>query len=333
MSSAPPDSSTPADAPPPEKKSLVDKLGAALPIGLTALATVFAGMSSAALQQAMYWKGQAGQDQSKSTNQWTLAGFKRDRAMMMELAAAQMRAAAGYPDAKGLIPEPKPADGTDDPKKTADAKAAVAAYGWLTKPADRPGEPPAGGLPAVKLPDLADDHIRDLRKGIEERHPEAELIRTAGKVKIAAINKVLDDAEKANEQIDREWSPVLDAAGRLAAAGGGKPDKEKAAGRQAVGYELQSRRYRAESRLNQELGFLYEVKVKVSSAESDKHRKKSEILGYAMLVAQIGAVVSSLALARKSGMSLWLVAGLAGLFAICVGAVGFGVPGMIGIAF
>ena len=64
---------------------------------------------------------------------------------------------------------------------------------------------------------------------------------------------------------------------------------------------------------------LYEIRVKVSTAESDRHRKKSQSLQMAMLVAQIGAVAASLALARKRGVSLWLVAGLIG-----VAAVGFG---------
>src|SRR5690242_6950540 len=98
---------SPAETAPPadEPKSLLDKLGAALPVGLTALATVFAGMSTGALQQAMYWKSQAAQDQSRATNQWTLAGFKRDRALIMEAAAAQLRAASGYAAPKLSLPD------------------------------------------------------------------------------------------------------------------------------------------------------------------------------------------------------------------------------------
>src|SRR4051794_31634425 len=93
MSSA----SSNATAPPEKPKSLIEKIGAALPIGLTAIATIFAGMSTGELQKAMYWKSQAAQDQSKATNQWTLAGFKRDRSLLLEASAAQLRATAGYP--------------------------------------------------------------------------------------------------------------------------------------------------------------------------------------------------------------------------------------------
>ena len=78
-------------------------------------------------------------------------------------------------------------------------------------------------------------------------------------------------------------------------------------------------RYRAESTLNFWVGYLYEVRVAASTAESDRHRHRSENFFYAMLAAQLGAVVSSLALARRHKSALWLVAGLAGLV-----AVGFG---------
>src|SRR5262245_34759866 len=96
--------SVPAEDPKPEEpKGVLDKVGAALPIALTALATVFASMSNGALQEAMYWKSQAAQDQSKSTNQWTLAGFKRDRALIMQATSAQLRATAGYAPASFFL--------------------------------------------------------------------------------------------------------------------------------------------------------------------------------------------------------------------------------------
>ena len=84
------------DKKPDEPKSLIEKAGAALPVALTALAAVFGSMSNGALQEAMYWKSQAAQDQAKSTSQWSLAGFKRDRSLVMQTTAAQLRAAAGY---------------------------------------------------------------------------------------------------------------------------------------------------------------------------------------------------------------------------------------------
>jgi hypothetical protein len=296
----------PEEPKPEEPKSFLDKLGAALPIALTALATVFASMSNGALQEAMYWKSQAAQDQSKSTNQWTLAGFKRDRALIMQATAAQMRATCGYAEPFFLSPS---------------APEAVKARAWLTERGDK------GGPPPVKLPDIDDAAIKQLREALEQREPETELLKKARKVDMAKINKAIDDAEKFNEQTDKEWDPVLKAAAVLARAQpvikDGDPDAAKKAARatasQAAGFDLEERRYRAESRLNQGLGFLYDVRVKVSTAESEKHRKKSDYLSYAMLVAQIGAVASSLALARKQKSTLWLFAAMVGVVAIGVG--------------
>ena len=63
--------------------------------------------------------------------------------------------------------------------------------------------------------------------------------------------------------------------------------------------------------------------VKVSTAESDRHRRKSQSLSYAMLVAQVGAVAASLALSRKKGYSLWFVAGVIGIVAVGFGGYAF----------
>ncbi len=313
---------TSADAPKPEEspKNFLDKLGAALPIALTALATVFASMSNGALQEAMYWKSQAAQDQSRSTNQWSLAGFKRDRALIMQATAAQLRATSGY------------AEPRFDPPKDVSGPEAEKALAWLNEP-----KPEKGGLPAVKLPEVEDETIKHLREAIEKREPERDLLKLAGRVPLAKITKAIDDAEKYTEQVDKEWKPTMKVAtawvtGQLAFKRD-DPDAAKkatnATAAQASGFELEERRYRAESQLNQGIAFLYEIRTKVSAAESDKFRKKSDYLSYAMLVAQIGAVASSLALARKQKSALWLFAAMIGVVAIGVGGYALIPPTML----
>lgn len=309
MSSDAPANATPN--PEDEPKGLLDKLGAALPVGLTALATIFASMSNGALQEAMYWKSQAAQDQSKATNQWTLAGFKRDRALVMQATAAQLHAMSGYAPAR--FDAPQSASGPD----------LQTALKWLTE-----AKPDKGGLPAVKLPEL-DDEIKQLRDAIEAREPERDLLKRAGRLPMAKITKAIDDAEKFAEQTDKEWDAPLKAASALVRSQvPAKPAADEkvragatasAAAAQAAGFDLEEHRYRAESRLNQGIGFLYEVRTRVSAAESDKFRRKSDYLSYAMLVAQVGAVASSLALARKRKSALWFFAAVVGIVAVSVG--------------
>ena len=308
-----------SDSPPVEApKTLLDKIGPALAVGLTALSAVFGSMSAAQLQQAMYWKSQAAQDQSKSTNQWTLAGFKRDRALVMEgdtrvLRAISNYAPATFPSVESLPPVKVPKDDpTPEETKKKLEEAQKQALSWLQK---------KDGPPRVSTPEITDENIKALRKGIEDRLPESELLVIAAKVNAQAINKAIDDAEEKTAQVDKEWEATLKAAADFASFNDDKkPDNAEArTARQAVGYELEERRYRAESRLNQSIGFLYDIRVKVSSATSDKYRKKSELLGYAMLVAQIGAVAASLAMARKGAGSLWFLATTIGVVALGFG--------------
>ncbi len=292
------------EARPEEKKGLIEKLGAALPIGLTALATIFAGMSTGALQQAMFWRSAAAQDQAKATNQWTLAGFKRDRSLLAQGTAAQLRATAGY--ATPVFPVSASA--------SPELQQALA---WLA----------GNGPPPVALPKVEDQAVLNLMEAIRKREPEAELLKKAAKVKAAAINEAIDRTEKSNEEIDAAWDGTIKAAAivvgsmsRISSDADRAKQVVQATAAQAAGFELEQRRYRAEATLNQAIGLLYEVRVKVSTAESDRHREKSKLFFYAMLAAQIGAVISSLALARKTQSALWVFASLIGLVSLGFGA-------------
>jgi hypothetical protein len=309
-------SDSPSETKPEAPKSLFDKIGAALPIGLTALATVFAGMSTGALQQAMYWKSQAAQDQSRATNQWSYAGFKRDRALIMQTMAAQLRAISGYASpnlsTSALPPiKVKPDESNVEQKRKELSDAQAKALAWLQKK----------NVPPSPLPEITDERIIALQKAIDAREPETELLKLAIKIKHHSINETIDNAEKKSKEYDDEWSPIMAAAADIAGyAEGDKADANMRTARQAVGYDLEERRYRAESRLNQGIGYLYEIRVKVSSAESDKHRRKSELFFYAMLAAQIGATISALSLARRTKSVLWLFAAMIGLASIGIGA-------------
>lgn len=285
-------SNDPATPPPEAPKSLVDKVGVALPIALTAIATAFAGMSTSELQYSMFWRSYSAQDQAKATSQWTLAGFKRDRSLICQTTAAQLRATAGDPS----NPFAKvPAEGEHQ-----------LAVEWLA----------GKGPPSAKLPDVGDENLRQLLADIQARKPETELLKQAAKVPTKTINDTLDVAEKAIEENDRAWDPTVKSAAKLVAETG----KENRTVAQAAGFELEQRRYRAESNLNQELGYLYEARVKISSNQSEKHQRKSRNFFYAMLAAQIGATIAALAQARRKKSVLWAVAGGTGVVALIIGA-------------
>lgn len=277
------------DVPPPadEPRTLFDRLGAALPVALTALSTVFAGMSTGELSRAMYWRSTAAQDQAKANDQWSLAGFKRDRALVCETTAETLRAVGGY----------KP---VAEPPKTSTPEFVRRIGEWMVGK----GDPPT-----------ADAGVRAVLVAVHAGDTDAEVLPLARKVDPVGLNAEiaagLRNVAEAEKKFDVELTTAKEQATTAAA-----DTKASAAARR---YEVDSRRYRAEATANQWVGFLYEVRVKTSAAASDRHRQRSENFFIAMLAAQVGAVGSSLALARKRRNVLWLLAGTAGLVAIGFG--------------
>jgi hypothetical protein len=291
-------------------KSVFDRLGAALPVALTMIATAFAGMSTSEMTQAMYWRSAAAQDQGKVNDQWGLAGFKRNRSLICQTAAAQLRAAGGY--------RPLPVTGQTSAGSPDELRQAAQ---WLV----------GNGPPAAALPPVADPSIQAVLDAVRARRPEAEVVHMARGIDRGRLEQALHTAEEEMARVEQAWEPVLRQINRLVevgASGAGKATDEatrtraaaEASALQAARYEVEYRRYRAEATLNQGLGFLYEVRVKSSVAESDRHRDRSKNFFYAMLAAQVGATVASLGLARQRRSLFWTLASIAGIVAVAFGA-------------
>ncbi len=101
------------DAPAEPPKSTRERALAAVPIVLTVLATILAGLSSSEMTQSMYYRSLAAQHQAKAASQWEFFQAKRIRGATMEgtgdlisaladpppLDAAQLRSAAGRVEA------------------------------------------------------------------------------------------------------------------------------------------------------------------------------------------------------------------------------------------
>lgn len=87
----------------------------------------------------------------------------------------------------------------------------------------------------------------------------------------------------------------------------------------AARFAFDARRYEDDARSNQKAAFLYDVHVFQSAAKSDKHLSRSWGFMIAMLVAQVGVTIGSLALALKRRIPVWLLAAIAGGSAIIFG--------------
>jgi len=78
-----------------------------------------------------------------------------------------------------------------------------------------------------------------------------------------------------------------------------------------------ARRYDKEANYNRTTATVSEIQVRKSSFESDRHRGRSKLFFYAMLMAQAGVTIATLSLAIKRGSLLWGLATIAGSLAIC----------------
>jgi hypothetical protein len=84
----------------------------------------------------------------------------------------------------------------------------------------------------------------------------------------------------------------------------------------AARHDYTARRYRREAQYNQEVAYLYEVLVRQLSAESEVHRRKSAHYFYAMLGAQAGVTIATLAMAMRYRSILWSLASVFGVSAL-----------------
>jgi hypothetical protein len=75
-------------------------------------------------------------------------------------------------------------------------------------------------------------------------------------------------------------------------------------------------RYDAEARVNQFIAELFELQVRSSNLAAERHHRRSSRFFYGMLAAQLGVIVSTLAMAAQRRNLLWSIAAAAGTVAL-----------------
>jgi hypothetical protein len=212
--------------------------------------------------------------------------------------------------------------------------AAKASLSYLITPA----------LPTIEASDIANvpakDAIAKVIEAVGMRHTEEETAAMVKPIPPADIDRATQAAERDADAFDKATKDAADliksfrtaieemtaAAQSLRTAndqtGREQRDKVGAASRklnasfQAAAMDFDARRYRQESFYNRKAAELYEVRVRRSGVESDRHRERSYKFFYSMLAAQAGVVISSLAMARAHKSLLWLLAAAAGAAAL-----------------
>jgi chemotaxis regulatin CheY-phosphate phosphatase CheZ len=360
------------EAPPSESSTAKPaKATGAVPVALTVLATVLAGLSSSEMTQSMFHRSHAAQYQAKAGAQWGFFQAKRIRGTNLETSFDLLKAVANPPPldvdrlraagdrvedglrraAEAVKKEGDAArDAADAVSKAADQGRAIKAR-WDAFFADPGSTAALRSLVGERLPTIEEDHtgdpdIKQAVAAIKSRQTEQQTASLVARVKPAELEEALESAEANADAFDQACQPITQAAKRaepmlaeltavVRRLQGPMRDRASArpivddlkndleelnGGLRAARQDFTARRYAKEAGYNQESAELYEVLVRRSGVDSDRHRVRSKNFFYAMLAAQAGVTIASLALAKAHRSALWLLAGLAG-----VTALGFGV--------
>jgi hypothetical protein len=347
----PQNSPTPPTPPVPKPKGAWGMILTATPIALTALATAFAGLSSSEMTQAMYHRSLAAQHQSRAGDQWAFFQAKRIRGNGLE-ASGELLQALGHPEPfdprkvdAGLVKmidalQKQVATEWNDEISGPIERIKQSRQQFAALQPDASSYLTAQRLPSIDPRTLADPEARqnyeDVVAAIARRSPESETTALVARLYPETIDEAIRLAEEDADRFDRACVVVNDTVQQLKAIFKGvgmaiQPfrnsnipnpelvstfDRLDASFRAAV-MDCEARRYRQEATFNRRAAEAYEVRVRRSGVESDRHRERSKRFFYSMLLAQVGVTVSSLALARAQRSLLWLLAAAVGLVAVC----------------
>lgn len=258
----------------------------ATPVIMTVVATALAGLASSEMTRAQYSRSLAAQQQSKAGDQWNFFQAKRLRSALQRNALDILQSTTDV-----------------HPFSTSDLDPQTLAA--LTK----------GELPAIPPAPVTDPNIKAALEAVEEQKLDAETAVLLGRVQDKTLDEALRSAKDRAKVFDETVNPVNQTVDRLdkSLAGG-----EKSLSRDFTAARLRyaAARYDAEARLNQAIANLYELQVRKSNIDAERHHKRSQQFFYGMLAAQAAVIISTFSLAAQKRSLLWSLAAAAGAAAI-----------------
>jgi hypothetical protein len=285
------------------------KVLSATPVVMTVVATMLAGLSSSEMTRAQYDRSLAAQLQSKAGDQWNFFQGKKLRSALQHNTLDVLAGTAEMhpPDRAALT-----AALAGTPAAT--VLDSVAGQQALTALAESK-LPPAGSAPAVE------PSVQAALAALDASRPEAEFADLLAKVpdktledalraaraQALALDTVIKPLSQAIELVEKQLvGPAANAALRH--------------GFTAARLGFNALRYDTEARLNQGIASLYELQVRKSNLSAERHQRRSQSFFYGMLTAQMGVIISTLAMAARKRNLLWSLAASAGAVAISFAA-------------
>ena len=306
------------------------KMLAATPVVMAVIATLLAGLASSEMTRAQYDRALAAQQQSKVGDQWSFFQAKRLRGALQRNALDLLQStvelhpvtAAGLKSAAEQWPA-QPSESDSAKVRTQmlavlESPAGQQALAWLQR-----GEVPQ---PAAALE--LDPSLKAALAAVENLAPEPQVTLLLAPVSLKMLDEALLAARDRAQAFDATTKPVNQAIdqfenllARQAASLEGKgssPASGASLTRDFTAARLRyaALRYELEARLNQAIAGLYELQVRKSNISAERHHDRSQRFFFGMLAAQLGVIVSTLAMAARQRNLLWALAAAAGLLAV-----------------
>ena len=185
-----------------------------------------------------------------------------------------------------------------------------------------------GDLPPAGAAAPLDPHVKAALDAVENLKSESELRPLLAQVSDKTLYDALCAARDQAQAFDAATRPVNNSIDHLenlvtrqAACLGAMSSSQPPSGSIARDFTAARLRYAAlryevEARLNQAIANLYELQVRQSNISAERHHDRSQRFFFGMLAAQLGVIVSTLAMAARQRNLLWGLAAAAGLLAI-----------------
>jgi len=303
---------------------------------MAVVATMLAGLASSEMTKAQYDRSYGAQLQSKAGDQWSFFQAKRLRGALQRNTVDLLQTVAEVHtlDAAALK------RAVDEMPAEAGQTEAGNIKKELVSLLDSPGGQQAltflrnRELPAAGQGAALDQKIKAAMEGVEASIADAEMAALLAQVDGPSLESALHGATEQARSFDAATKPInstidqIDTLlGREAALlpnAGASPSSAVSAGAgpslnrdfTAARLHYAALRYETEARLNQTVANLYELQVRKSNLSAERHHRRSQRFFFGMLGAQLGVIVSTLAMAARNRNLLWSFAAAAGLLAI-----------------
>jgi hypothetical protein len=263
------------------------KILTATPVIMTVVATALAGLASSEMTRAQYSRSLAAQQQSKAGDQWGFFQAKRLRGALQRSTLDVLQA-------------------TTDVHPFSSPEINLQTLAALTK----------GELPAMPPAPALESNIKAALDSVENQKPDDETAKFLAQVNDQSLNAAVRGTQERVRAFDDLINPINVAVDRLDRNLAGGENKALTRDFTAARLRYTAARYDAEARLNQAIANLYELQVRKSNLDAERHNKRSQRFFYGMLAAQAAVIISTFSLAAQKRSLLWSLAAAAGAAAV-----------------